>query len=225
MPAGLQPDDGVADRKCAEEEHEEEEDKVEVVISRSLEYRLVGNVAGEQRPAAEVHQQTELDGVKGGQTGAEEHAQPDHALVIDQVENVLGDLEVPIAGPLLLQVPADAGAAVAVADDEGAEEVAHQGGGDQHHQVHDGQLDQLLAEHRLPAELPQAVLHRGVQRHQVLVGDLVLGDVLAAQIRLRRQQETLSDHLSGGGNLAGFQPSSRLGGRSFGRLFGAAIVA
>lgn len=121
VPGGLDPDDGVAHGEDAEEEHEEEEGEEEVVGAGGAEDDLVGDVAGEDGPGPEVHDDDELDDVDEREPRGEEDPHPDHPLVVDQVEDVLGDLEVPVLRELLLQVPAPT--AVHEAHEQGPQEV------------------------------------------------------------------------------------------------------
>lgn len=90
------------------------------------ENHLVRYVARENHPGTQIHQDAEFEEVQHRQTGTEEHAHPDHALIVHQVKYVLGDLEVAVLRKLLLQIPAPA--VVHVTHENGAEEIHAEGG-------------------------------------------------------------------------------------------------
>lgn len=69
MPGGLKPHHGVADGQSAHEQHDEQQHEVEVVGARRLEDGLVRYIAGEHRPATNVHQNAQLDRVDGRKAG------------------------------------------------------------------------------------------------------------------------------------------------------------
>ena len=65
-------------------------------------------------------------------------------------------LEIRVLWELCLHVPEPAG--VHDSEEERPEEVPDEDGDEGEHGVHDGELDELLAEHRLPAELAEVEL-------------------------------------------------------------------
>lgn len=97
IPWRLKPHHGKRDWKCAEEEHEEKESKVEIVGTRCSEHSFVRNVAGHHSPRTDVHEHHQFDQIQRGQTGREEHTHPHHALVLKYklVDRYLGDISTP----------------------------------------------------------------------------------------------------------------------------------
>lgn len=139
MPGGFQPHHSITNRKCAQEEHQEQKHEVKVVVARCFENGLVRYVAREHCPRADVHENAQLDRVDCGQSGREEHSQPCqrvqvvfrtltkrvrvlesfvclpyHPLVVDQVQYVLGYFKVAVPWEAFLQIPANACDTVAV---------------------------------------------------------------------------------------------------------------
>lgn len=131
VPRRFDPDDRVADRQHAKEQHGEQQAQVEVVAPAGPENDVVRHVAREHRPRPDVHHDHELHHVDDGQPGREEHAHPDHALVVDQVQYVLGDFEVAVLREPFLQVPAPA--PVHVPHEHGSREVTENRRHDRRH--------------------------------------------------------------------------------------------
>ena len=88
---------GVGYRQDAEEQHHQQEEQVEVTVLRGLEHRLVGDVGNEDCRALEVEHEDQLDQVQYGQPRGHEESHPDHPLVVDGVQDVLGNIELRIA--------------------------------------------------------------------------------------------------------------------------------
>lgn len=108
VPGGFNPNYGVPNWKNTQEEHGKEKRQIEVVTPGSSKYHFVRNVARHDCPRPQVHEDDQLHQVQYHQPRREEHSHPHHALVVDQVEDVLGYLEVSVLGEGLLQVPAPA---------------------------------------------------------------------------------------------------------------------
>jgi len=108
MPRWFNPHDCVADWQHAQKQHSEQQAQVEIVAPAGTEHYVVRHVTREDRPRPHIHHDHQLDHVDDGQSGRKEHAHPHHTLVVDQVQYVLGELEIAILREPLLQVPAPA---------------------------------------------------------------------------------------------------------------------
>jgi hypothetical protein len=56
-------------------------------------------------PRPGVHNDGQLDQINGRQSGSHEQTHPDHALIVDQVQNIFSHFEIGIFGKILLHVP------------------------------------------------------------------------------------------------------------------------
>ena len=65
-------------RQHAEEQHQQQQSVVKGIGVGSLEDAIVGDVAAEDRPRSNVHQDQELDDVDEREHRGKERAQPDH---------------------------------------------------------------------------------------------------------------------------------------------------
>ena len=71
LPARLEEDQTIGDRKAGQEQHEQQKEIVEVVVSGRLEHRLVRYVRGQDGPGFEVHHDVQLHRVDYGQSWRE----------------------------------------------------------------------------------------------------------------------------------------------------------
>lgn len=71
LPARLEEDQTIGDRKAGQEQHEQQKKIVEVVVSGRLEHRLVRYVRGQDGPGFEVHHDVQLHRVDYGQSWRE----------------------------------------------------------------------------------------------------------------------------------------------------------
>ena len=78
MPTRLQPDQCISHRENAEEEHHQEQDQVEVVVT-DLEDSLMRHIGDQHCPALDVEYQHQLDKIEERQPWGHEQAHPYHA--------------------------------------------------------------------------------------------------------------------------------------------------
>lgn len=64
------------------------------------------NIASHHCPSSNVHQNNQLDIVNRWKQGRKEQSQPNHALIIDDVQYILRHLELSILGKRRLNIPA-----------------------------------------------------------------------------------------------------------------------